>query len=211
MPTERYLRLPKEKRKVIWETAFREFARTTMDKVSINRIIQDAGISRGSFYTYFADKYDLFDYLLDTIAEMTMQSDYITDLSSPDIWDLMEVWVDKLLTFAKKPVNREFITNLCKSVGTPEIILKGNGMDLEDMPPVEKEKLKAFYSLYQKGVSEKKLISLDKRRMENFIRFCRYSIGTALIDFIGGKAEEKIREDFTIRQEILKRSVEDKG
>ena len=49
MPSARFYRLPEEKRKTISEAAIREFARVTMDKVSIHQIIKNADISRGSF------------------------------------------------------------------------------------------------------------------------------------------------------------------
>ena len=47
-----------------------EFASVPYEKVSINKIIRSAGISRGSFYTYFEDKRDLLSFLLeDTSAK----------------------------------------------------------------------------------------------------------------------------------------------
>ncbi len=63
MPTDRFLRLPEQKRRLIKEAAVREFARAPFEKVSINQIIQNAGISRGSFYTYFEDKQDVVEFL----------------------------------------------------------------------------------------------------------------------------------------------------
>ena len=59
MPTERFYRLPEEKKRSICSAAVKEFARVPLDKVSINQIIKEADISRGSFYTYFEDKWDL--------------------------------------------------------------------------------------------------------------------------------------------------------
>ena len=67
MPSERFYRLSEEKRKTICEAAIREFARVTMDKVSINQIIKNADISRGSFYTYFEDKWDIVSYIFEDI------------------------------------------------------------------------------------------------------------------------------------------------
>lgn len=64
MPTERFINLPEEKKKKIQQAAFAEFSRVPMEKVSINKIIQAADISRGSFYTYFIDKTDLLNYIL---------------------------------------------------------------------------------------------------------------------------------------------------
>lgn len=65
VPTERFYRLPKEKKRTILEAAKKEFARVPYEKASINQIIHNADISRGSFYTYFEDKQDVLRYLLE--------------------------------------------------------------------------------------------------------------------------------------------------
>lgn len=64
MPTERFFNLPEEKQKRIVQASLAEFGRVPFEEISINRIIQDAGIPRGSFYQYFEDKQDLRSYLL---------------------------------------------------------------------------------------------------------------------------------------------------
>ena len=48
MPTERFLRLPKEKIEAIRIAAAKEFIRVPLEEASINRIVHDANISRGS-------------------------------------------------------------------------------------------------------------------------------------------------------------------
>ena len=55
MPSERFFRLPKAKADTIRNAAIQEFKRVTPEEASINKIIQSAEISRGSFYTYFED------------------------------------------------------------------------------------------------------------------------------------------------------------
>ncbi|NBH71248.1 TetR/AcrR family transcriptional regulator [Clostridiaceae bacterium] len=71
MPTERFNRLPEAKKQAIREAALKEFARVPFDKASINQIIRNADISRGSFYTYFVDKQDVVKFLLkDTFEQM---------------------------------------------------------------------------------------------------------------------------------------------
>lgn len=65
MPTERFYRLPEAKKQIIREAAIKEFARVPFDKASINQIIQNADISRGSFYTYFEDKQDVVRYIFE--------------------------------------------------------------------------------------------------------------------------------------------------
>lgn len=64
MPTSTFMNLPAEKREKILRAAVAEFSRKNYGEASINRIIQAAEIPRGSFYQYFADKQDLFHYVL---------------------------------------------------------------------------------------------------------------------------------------------------
>ena len=64
MPTSTFFRLPEEKRQRLTEAAWEEFTSVNFASASINRIIQEARIPRGSFYQYFADKEELFRYLL---------------------------------------------------------------------------------------------------------------------------------------------------
>lgn len=65
MPTERFYNLSEAKKQVILDAIEEEFTRVPFDKVSINKIIQMAGISRGSFYTYFKDRDDILGYLFE--------------------------------------------------------------------------------------------------------------------------------------------------
>ena len=64
MPTSTFYNLPPPKRNKLLRAAVTEFAQKPFDEVSINRIIQAAEIPRGSFYQYFADKRDLFQFVL---------------------------------------------------------------------------------------------------------------------------------------------------
>lgn len=73
MPTETFLRLPEEKRGRFLEAAWAEFTRVKFADASINQIVRQAGIPRGSFYQYFADKEELFSYLLGDIQERSIQ------------------------------------------------------------------------------------------------------------------------------------------
>ena len=59
------MRLPEQKKALIRSAAMKEFARVPFEKASINQIIHNAGISRGSFYTYFEDKSDVVQFLME--------------------------------------------------------------------------------------------------------------------------------------------------
>ena len=69
MPTGTFFRLPEEKRNRLAEAAWNEFTRVKFVDTSINRIIQEAGIPRGSFYQYFEDKEDVLRHLLSEVGE----------------------------------------------------------------------------------------------------------------------------------------------
>ena len=65
MPSQTFLNLDSSKQKKLIDAAMHEFMTVPYTEVSINQIIANAEISRGSFYTYFLDKDDLFSYLIE--------------------------------------------------------------------------------------------------------------------------------------------------
>ncbi len=74
MPSDTFLRLNDEKKKKLIDASFKEFSLYNFNDVSINRIIKEAGISRGSFYMYFVDKKDLYFYLLEQHLEILINN-----------------------------------------------------------------------------------------------------------------------------------------
>jgi AcrR family transcriptional regulator len=81
MPHQTFFNLPAEKRQQITQIAIDEFAENDYDNVSISRIVSRAGIAKGSFYQYFADKDDLYGYVLGMIA--TAKTEFMS-LDHPD-------------------------------------------------------------------------------------------------------------------------------
>ena len=73
MPKDTFLNLPEQKRRRIFEAAVDEFAEKRFSEASINSIVKAAGIPRGSFYQYFADKEDLYLYMLGEIGKEKMK------------------------------------------------------------------------------------------------------------------------------------------
>lgn len=69
MPKETFLNLPEEKKDRILKAIKAEFARVPYDKVSINKIVKNAEIPRGSFYMYFEDKDDMLEYSLSSFYD----------------------------------------------------------------------------------------------------------------------------------------------
>lgn len=72
MPSNTFLNLPEDKQTRLMDAASREFSAKPYNEASINKIIQEAGIPRGSFYMYFQDKEELFRYLVHGYVEQLL-------------------------------------------------------------------------------------------------------------------------------------------
>jgi len=65
MPKKTFLNISKEKKEKITKVAIEEFAKYTYLNASINRIVENSEIAKGSFYQYFEDKKDMYEYILE--------------------------------------------------------------------------------------------------------------------------------------------------
>ena len=113
MPSERFLNLAKDKRTKIIDAAIEEFVSVDYEKVSINKRIKKAEISRGSFYTYFVDKEDLFMYIvkdyLGFVYSFIAQNFYD---SNRDIFETAVNVVDKAMILETNSIHAGIIRNM---------------------------------------------------------------------------------------------------
>jgi AcrR family transcriptional regulator len=72
VPRPRFNKLPVEKREQILEAAAKEFVANGYENASLNRILEQAGISKGAGYYYFDDKADVFVTTVDYYTQRTM-------------------------------------------------------------------------------------------------------------------------------------------
>lgn len=72
MPKQTFLNLPEEKRRTFLAIALDEFAHNDYNTASVSKIVEKAGIAKGSVYQYFEDKQDLFMYLLEVANQEMM-------------------------------------------------------------------------------------------------------------------------------------------
>ena len=103
MPSSTFLNLPAEKQEKLLEAATWEFSHKPFNEASINQIIKEAGIPRGSFYMYFQDKEDLFlylikgymDQLLMLLEEFLLQNGGDIFRALLDLYDYIQTKVDR--------------------------------------------------------------------------------------------------------------------
>jgi hypothetical protein len=67
MPTQTFLNLAENKQQRIFQALVNEFAHHRLMEAQVARIIKECGIARGSFYKYFADLTDSYEYTLHTV------------------------------------------------------------------------------------------------------------------------------------------------
>lgn len=125
MPSERFRRLSEEKKKVIRDAAIKEFIRVPYDKASINKMIQSAEISRGSFYTYFEDKADVLSFLLeDARVKGEALAQEILDTNQGDIWMMMAELLEHGIQYCSSHDMFRLYRNITMHPEVEEILLK---------------------------------------------------------------------------------------
>lgn len=92
MPSMTFFHLPAEKRERLLAAARAEFVRVPYEDASINRMIREAGIPRGSFYMYFTDKEDLFRYLMESYGQRMVEQ--VENRLDQDGGDLFQAFLD---------------------------------------------------------------------------------------------------------------------
>ncbi len=111
MPTERFNNLSEEKRLRILNAIKTEISRVPLDELSINQIVQNAGIPRGSFYQYFEDKKDLVLYILDEYLEQ-MQMRLSLAADSADLFCVIKAAFDFTMEYGFAPENFPLMRNI---------------------------------------------------------------------------------------------------
>lgn len=138
MPTERFDRLPPDKKKAILQAAVVEFSRVPFEKVSINKIIKNADISRGSFYTYFEDKRDLLQFVFkDFIERAEALCKECLEKNQGNFWKMLE----DLGRMIEEGMQKEWKDNLLDMIriamfqaNVEEILEQCNRADAVDAP-----------------------------------------------------------------------------
>ncbi|MBC8590021.1 TetR/AcrR family transcriptional regulator [Wansuia hejianensis] len=92
-----------EKRDELIKAALLEFGDKGYDKASLNNILKEAGISKGTFYYHFKNKEDLYLYLIEILIAEKM--DYFNKNIDPrdlqkDIFTLLKTMIEVGIGFA---------------------------------------------------------------------------------------------------------------
>jgi AcrR family transcriptional regulator len=94
-----------ERRRLLLETAAREFARAGYERASLNRIIRSLGMSKSSFYYYVGSKEALFDAVVTEGGAALVAALDVPDpgeLADGDFWGRIERLLDRLVAVSQQ-------------------------------------------------------------------------------------------------------------
>ena len=119
MPTQTFFHLPKEKQKTLLKAAINEFTQHSFENASINQIIKEASIPRGSFYMYFRDKEDLYFYLLDQSNIHFQKQLLITVVKEQgDLFRTFECLFEVIVDYCSKKSHRLFFKQVFANINS---------------------------------------------------------------------------------------------
>lgn len=112
-----FYNLPEQKRQRIIDAIVEEFSSSSTEKVSINRIVKTANISRGSFYQYFDDKVDLVEVLTKSFVDLSIEgANKALEYSNGDIFYTYEKLFEIITNFAQDKTQKVILKNLLRSL-----------------------------------------------------------------------------------------------
>lgn len=138
-----------QKEQRLLETAFQLFTQKGIKETSIQEIVDNAKVAKGTFYLYFKDKYEIRDVLiakksqkLFSDAVEKLRQNYISNFSDQIIFVINYI-IDEL---AKNPLLLKFISkNLSWGVYSKAV---------KKICESEEYKEDGIYTLFMKGISE---------------------------------------------------------
>ena len=119
MPKSTFYNIPEEKRERIRKAGLLEFSNNSFRDASINKIIKEADIPRGSFYQYFEDKRDLFIYVFSDSRNVVFEElNNVLEKANGNLFVCIEMLVDPFITCV---IKRQF--NLINIIaGDPDVL-----------------------------------------------------------------------------------------
>ena len=204
MPTERFYHLSEGKKALIREAAVKEFCRVPIEKASINKIVQNADISRGSFYTYFEDKDDLLRYVFEDFFRQ-VEEYCINSLkeSRGDFWGMMQ----KLAKYILDVCREKKMVLLAQTAPGHDIMLKL--MDDGGQNGQARQKKMCWVSSLYPHIDRSRLRVKDSEDFQNLFALCIFNLVAVIGDVYQRKTEEaEAMRQFAVRQEYIRYGAE---
>lgn len=198
MPKQTFFNLPEHKKLRLIEAAEKEFIRVPLHEASIANIIKTAEISRGSFYQYFDDKDDLYEYLLEEKLK-ELKNFFISCLEKYQ-GDLIEATTVMYNAFLKSLSDEEEKKFLENAVLHTTYWVESSFTSMFDTY-MEEEELVDF-----SGLIEKKYLNIkDERELIHVFKIIVALAFSNLIEkTVKGLSDEEAIESFKLSMNLIK-------
>ncbi|WP_294655390.1 TetR/AcrR family transcriptional regulator [Ruminococcus sp.] len=196
-----FYNLPYEKRKRITDAVIKEFMERPNEKVSINRIIKTAEISRGSFYQYFDDKVDLIEIITKTMfEESSNKAKEILKLSCGDLFVMYIKMFDYFGDYSSQKQTMKIMRNIVDS-------FKAND-DLVSEYLKNRFNIALSNSEIYLMVDRQNLKFQDNESVKCLIEILTQVLKNAIFDvFVAGSDREEVRERLIKKIDIIKQGA----
>lgn len=196
-----FYNLPYEKRKRITDAVIKEFMERPNEKVSINRIIKTAEISRGSFYQYFDDKVDLIEIITKTMFdESSNKAKEILKLSCGDLFVMYIKMFDYFDDYSSQKQTMKIMRNIVDSFKANDDLVSEYLKNRFNMALTNNE----IYTM----VDRQNLKFQDNESVKCLIEILTQVLKNAIFDvFVAGSDREEVRERLIKKINIIKQGA----
>lgn len=196
-----FYNLPYEKRKRITDAVIKEFMERPNEKVSINRIIKTAEISRGSFYQYFDDKVDLIEIITKTMfEESSNKAKEILKLSCGDLFVMYIKMFDYFGDYSSQKQTMKIMRNIVDSFKANDDLVSEYLKNRFNMALTNNE----IYTM----VDRQNLKFQDNESVKCLIEILTQVLKNAIFDvFVAGSDHEEVRERLIKKIDIIKQGA----
>lgn len=196
-----FYNLPYEKRKRITDAVIKEFMERPNEKVSINRIIKTAEISRGSFYQYFDDKVDLIEIITKTMfEESNNKAKEILKLSCGDLFVMYIKMFDYFGDYSSQKQTMKIMRNIVDSFKANDDLVSEYLKNRFNMALTNNE----IYTI----VDRQNLKFQDNESVKCLIEILTQVLKNAIFDvFVAGSDREEVRERLIKKIDIIKQGA----
>ena len=197
MPSATFLNLPPEKRERFLRAARTEFARVPYADASINRMIRAAGIPRGSFYMYIANKEELFFYKLEVYHyQHAKAASQILRETGGDLFAVFVQLYDRL----SAPLGLEHLTEMQAILRRNAGLQQGQLLRCIQLDEIVRQLLPL--------VDQSKLFLRAPEDLEDMFHILISVSGPALAAAAGGEAGPEARRRYLARLDLLRRGMQ---
>ena len=196
-----FYNLPYEKRKRITDAVIKEFMERPNEKVSINRIIKTAEISRGSFYQYFDDKVDLIEIITKAMfEESSNKAKEILKLSCGDLFVMYIKMFDYFGDYSSQKQTMKIMRNIVDSFKANDDLVSEYLKNRFNMALTNNE----IYTM----VDRQNLKFQDNESVKCLIEILTQVLKNAIFDvFVAGSDREEVRERLIKKIDIIKQGA----